>query len=148
MEDEMKERLTSRDLWTRALYMVLFVIAYSVAEIVLTLLVVFQFFAILFTGNANTSLLKLGHNLSAYIYQILQFETFNTEQKPFPFSDWPDDTPEENRWVGGSEPSPAEPTADTASALDSPAADEENLPHDDAPATDDPLPPEQTPPRT
>ena len=150
MEDEMKERLTSRDLWIRALYMVFFMIAYSVAEIVLSLLVVFQFFAILFTGSANAPLLKLGHNLSTYIYQIVQFETFNTEQKPFPFSDWPDDTPEENRWVGGAETPPAEPVADTASNLDSSPDEEneENLPHDDAPAADDPLPPEQQPPRS
>ena len=144
MEDEMKERLTSRDLWIRALYMVFFTIAYSVAEIVLSLLVVFQFFAILFTGSANAPLLKLGHNLSTYIYQIVQFETFNTEERPFPFSDWPDDTPAENRWVGGAEPSPEEPVADTASTFDSPA-DEEDLPRDDASAADDPLPPEPPP---
>lgn len=100
MDAEIKERLTSRDLWMRALYMVFFMIAYGVAEIVLTLLVVFQFLTILFTREANGPGLRLGHNLGIYIRQILQFETFNTEDRPFPFADWPDEDPAHNRWVG------------------------------------------------
>lgn len=99
MDAEMKERLTSRDLWMRALYMLFFVIAYSVAEIVLTLVVIFQFLTVLFTGSANEAALRFGHNLGIYVRQILQFETFNSEDRPFPFADWPDEDPAENRWL-------------------------------------------------
>jgi hypothetical protein len=33
--------------------------------------------------------LELGQGLGAYIYEILQFMTFNSEQLPFPFGRWP-----------------------------------------------------------
>lgn len=100
MDAEMKERLTSRDLWMRALYMLFFVIAYSVAEIVLGLVVIFQFLTILFTRRANEPALRFGYNLGIYVRQILQFETFNSEDRPFPFADWPDGDPGDNRWAG------------------------------------------------
>ena len=100
MEREIKQRLTSKNVWTRALFMVLFAIAYGLVEIVLTLVVVVQFFIVLLTGGANEPLLKFGTNLGRYIYQIIQFQTFNSEDKPFPFSDWPEDEVYENQWLG------------------------------------------------
>ncbi len=99
MEEELRERLSRGDIWGRALYMVFFAIAYSVAGTVVTLLVIFQFLAILFTRKANEPLLKLGNNISAYIGQILRFQTFNTETKPFPFSSWPEEEVQDNRWL-------------------------------------------------
>ncbi|MCZ6710253.1 MAG: DUF4389 domain-containing protein, partial [Gammaproteobacteria bacterium] len=95
MEQEIKQRLTRRDIWMRALFMVFFLIAYSVAEAVVVLLVLFQFVTILVTGDSNRNALRLGNNLSTYVYQILQFQTFNTESRPFPFSDWPDEALED-----------------------------------------------------
>lgn len=100
MDVELKARLTSGDVWMRALYMIFFAIAYSVAELLITLTVIFQFLAILFTGSANTPLLQFGRNLSEYVFQIIQFETFNSETKPFPLSDWPDEEPSGEQWQG------------------------------------------------
>ncbi len=100
MNDEMKARLTSGDVWMRALYMIFFAIAYSVAELLIALTVIFQFLNILFTGNANIPLLRFGRNLSEYVFQIIQFETFNTEERPFPFTDWPDEEPGGEQWQG------------------------------------------------
>lgn len=48
-----------------------------------------QFLFSLFTGKANSALLELGSSLSKFIYQALEFLTYNTEEKPFPFADWP-----------------------------------------------------------
>lgn len=98
MNDEMKARLTSGDVWMRALYMIFFAIAYSVAEVLIVLTVIFQFLNILFTGNANLPLLRFGRNLSEYVFQVVQFETFNTEERPFPFTDWPDQEPGGEQW--------------------------------------------------
>jgi hypothetical protein len=58
--------------------------------------VVIQFGFVLITGDRNQKLLDFGASLSKFIYQILQFVTFNSEDKPFPFSDWPS----ANREVG------------------------------------------------
>ena len=99
MDEELKQRLSRGDIWGRALYMIFFAIAYSAAEFVVTFLVIFQFLAILFTRQANEPLLKLGNNISTYIRQILRFQTFNTETKPFPFSSWPEEEVGDNLWL-------------------------------------------------
>ena len=98
MNDENRQRLTRRELWMRAPYMLFFLIAYSVAEIVLTLVVVFQFFMVLVTGRAHEAALILGGNLSAYVYQVFRYQTFNSETPPFPFDEWPDEPLEGNPW--------------------------------------------------
>jgi hypothetical protein len=103
MEEAIKERLTSRDIWMRGLYMVFFGFAYSVAELVIVLVVIFQFVATLIAGHANENALRLGNNLSKYVYQVFQFQTFNTESRPFPFSDWPDEPLEDNVWNASEE---------------------------------------------
>jgi len=99
MEQDLTQRLRSGDLWARALYMLFFAIAYGIAEAVITLLAIFQFIAVMFTGNANERLLQFGNNLSAYVYQIIRFMTFNTETRAFPFSPWPDEPMDENPWI-------------------------------------------------
>jgi len=38
--------------------------------------------------RSNANILNFGRSLSTYHYHILLFLTFNTEQLPFPFSDW------------------------------------------------------------
>jgi hypothetical protein len=63
--------------------------------------VIFQFLAVLVTGRANEPLLQFGKNLSVYILEILEFQTFNTELRPFPFSPWPDEEPGGDEWVDG-----------------------------------------------
>jgi hypothetical protein len=96
MSDELKAHLKERKTWLRGLYMLLFAILYTVAEVVITAVVVFQFLLALFTGNSNERLLKLGQSLSTYVYQILQFLTFNSNYYPYPFGAWPKGTPKES----------------------------------------------------
>jgi hypothetical protein len=100
MQQETKDRLNNSSLWKRALYMLIFSIIRALAEGVVTLVAIFQFITLLVTGSANEPLLKFGTNLSAYIYQIMQFLTFNSEEYAFPFSDWPDEQYDvNNRWI-------------------------------------------------
>ncbi len=100
MESSTKDNLTDRSKWVRILYMVFFALAYGVAELLFWLVALFQAVVVLVTGRANEAALRFGQNLSVYIYQIVQFETFNSEFLPFPFNDWPDESPaEDNVWV-------------------------------------------------
>jgi hypothetical protein len=71
--------------------MLLFAIVYSIAEAIIVLLAIFQFVALLITGQVNELLLRFGKNLSVFMFDILEFQTFNSEIKPFPFSPWPDE---------------------------------------------------------
>lgn len=129
MDQTTKDRLTDRNIWARVLYMLLFVIAYAVAEVLLTVVVVFQFIAALVTGRINESLHRFGANLSTYVYQILQFATFNDERLPYPFSDWPDEKPGASPWSADAEAATAPPTE--------PSAPEQSQATPDTPRVDD-----------
>lgn len=83
--------LTNKNTWKRILYMLLFALAYSVAEFILIAIVVAQVLFKLITGDINDNLKVLGKQTALYVYDIMLFLTFNTEKKPFPFSAWPDD---------------------------------------------------------
>ncbi len=88
---DMNTIVKDKSIWVRLLYMLLFAFLYSVAEFVIFAVVVYQFLHVLLTGgDKDERIANLGSQLSAYVYQILQFQTFNTETKPFPMEDWPE----------------------------------------------------------
>lgn len=93
MNSELKQRLTASDTWLRGLFILIFAVIFSVAEIVLTAVVVFQFLATLFAGEPNARLRAFGLSLATFIYQIVTFITFNSDERPFPFGPWPESRP-------------------------------------------------------
>ncbi len=93
MAEDIKENLKAGKTWLRGLYIIIFAIFYSIAEIVLFAVVIFQFLLTLFTGQTNQRLLKLGQSLGTYIYQIVMYMTFNSEHQPYPFGAWPKGPP-------------------------------------------------------
>ena len=88
---ELKTRLLSPEHWLRGLFMLLFVAIACVASYVMLVLVIIQFLFALISGSSEERLQAFGGQLSQYLYQILRFITYNDEQKPFPFSDWPNE---------------------------------------------------------
>lgn len=93
MSKDVKENIKSQSTWKRGLYMLLYAVFYTLAEIVLAAVVVFQFLLQLFTGETNERLRKLGQSISTYAYQVLVFLTFNSEYHPYPFGAWPTGEP-------------------------------------------------------
>jgi hypothetical protein len=93
MSNEIKENIKQQTTWMRGLYMLMFTIFYSIAEVVLFVLVVTQFFFKLFTGKTNPRLLTLGQSIATYIYQIIQYLTFNSDYQSYPFGPWPKGEP-------------------------------------------------------
>ena len=71
------------------LWMVAFSFIYYVAIGILWLIVVTQFLFSLFTNNPNENILKLSNGFRNYMVQILDFITYQSDEKPFPFSDFP-----------------------------------------------------------
>jgi hypothetical protein len=90
VDKQLKPVNPGRDIWIRALYMLLFIIIYSFTEVVIALVAIGQFLTVVLTGSKNDRLLKFGQSLSSFVYQIMQFFTFNSEEKPFPFAEWPE----------------------------------------------------------
>ncbi len=95
MSNEIKQNLKQHSTWMRGLYMLMFAFFYSIAEIVLFVVVVVQFFLKLFTGQTNPRLLMLGQSIATYIYQIIQYLTFNSDYQSYPFGAWPKGKPSE-----------------------------------------------------
>ena len=92
MKEEVKKNLKDTNAWLRVLFMILFGCIYSLAIIVMWVLVLFQLTFSLLTGSPNTKIEPFSRQLSKYIYEILLYLSYNTEEKPFPFADWPADT--------------------------------------------------------
>ncbi len=85
LADEPRSGLWFRLLWMFLFYLLLF---YAVAVIVaLTCLV--QFVLVLVNGAPQGRLREFSAALNRYSHQILQFLSFNTTRKPFPFSEFP-----------------------------------------------------------
>lgn len=96
MSGNIKENVTQGSIWLRLVWMIVLGIAFSLTEILVVAVAVFQFLSSLFTGNANENLTRFGGNLARYLQKIVMFETFAVEEKPFPFSPWPDEVQGEN----------------------------------------------------
>ena len=87
---KIEKHLKSRTTWLRLLFMCVFGLLISLAGMVGTVIVVLGFLWVLFTGEVNPELRQIGQRLASYIYEIVRYLTFNSEQKPFPFGgDWP-----------------------------------------------------------
>ncbi|NAS99446.1 DUF4389 domain-containing protein [Pseudomonas syringae pv. actinidifoliorum] len=73
----------------RILWMLLFLCVWHVAQIVLAGVVLVQLGYRLIYGAPSGSLMNFGDSLSQYLAQIGRFGTFHSDQKPWPFADWP-----------------------------------------------------------
>ena len=89
MDQHPVETPVKRSLGSRLLLMILMAIFYSLSGSVLFVVTVIQIGFVLFTDEPNPYLMSFGRNLGTYFKQIVSFQTFVTEELPFPFSDWP-----------------------------------------------------------
>ena len=89
-ESEFEKHVKSRSTWLRLLFMLIYYALISIASMVGTIVVVLGFLWVLFTGEVNRQLRQAGQGIAAYIYEIIRYLTFNTDDRPFPFGqDWP-----------------------------------------------------------
>ena len=88
MRDETKANLTSGSTWIRLVHMIVLVIAFNIAEFIIGAVVVFQFLSKLLSGKANEQLKTFGAEVGNYLSTIVRFLTFETDDKPFPYSPW------------------------------------------------------------
>lgn len=73
----------------RILWMLLFLVIWQLAVLLLAGVVLVQLGYRLIYGAPNAGLMNLGDSLSQYLAQIGRFGTFHSDQKPWPFADWP-----------------------------------------------------------
>lgn len=75
--------------WMRGLYMLLLAFAFGISQSVLWLTAIVQFLWLLFSHEPNRLLARFGKSLSLWMAQTARFLTCAADEKPFPWSDWP-----------------------------------------------------------
>ena len=83
------EHAKNVDTRIRGLFIVVFAVIFYVTCTVLWVLVIFQFLMKVLTGNLNENLTGFSSGLTSFAYQILRYITFQSEERPWPFSPWP-----------------------------------------------------------
>ena len=86
-----KENAQNKDTWLRGLFIVVFGIIFYFLYIVIWLTVIFQFLTKVLTGELNDNLTRFSQSLTRFAFQILLYITFQSEERPFPFSPWPEE---------------------------------------------------------
>ena len=86
----LETRLKSKSTWLRLLFMILTWVLLGLAGTVGFVVVVLQFFYVLFSGETKKELSRVGHQIAVYVGESIEYLTYNTEERPFPFDrDWP-----------------------------------------------------------
>ena len=87
--------LNRTDVGLRILYTIVFSIILNLAGGLLTLLVAIQLIAALITRqNPHERLNQFAELMTRYCVLIVRYVTFSDDKPPFPFSDFPEKTPE------------------------------------------------------
>ena len=90
MDENIIKNLKSESRWLRLVFMVLFALVGFLAVNFVWVLSVIQVVHGFIKGEGNARLLHFTDGLNQFIYQVAQFLTYNSDDKPYPFSDWPE----------------------------------------------------------
>ena len=76
--------------WVRVILMIAFaVVLYVIIPAIVLVLMLTQTLFVFITGDSNDNLRVLGTALSKYIFEVLQFLSYASNNRPFPFSAFP-----------------------------------------------------------
>ncbi len=78
-----------RSIWIRGLLMFVFLILFGLAETLLAILTVFQFFWRVVTGQPNVAVRDFGVMLGDWMREVTRFQIMESETAPFPWGAWP-----------------------------------------------------------
>ena len=146
-QDDLRNNLLDSNHWLRIVFMVCFAFAAWVVTILLGVLVLVQLLITLVAGNPNPNLQKSGYQLVRYLEQILQYLLYNTDEKPFPITDFPSaagfvppvyarkarPAPQEAAAAGSSAATPPAQAGDTVQPEPQPQPEPEPEPEPDQP---------------
>ncbi len=88
MQDEINDNLKKISTWKRIFFVLVYSVIIGLVRMLLWAVIFLQIASALLTGEANQNILSFGKKLSTYTYHILLFLTYNTDDLPFPFSEW------------------------------------------------------------
>ena len=74
----------------RALYIILYLIIIRLISMVLFVIAITQYIYSWLTGEPNDKIMYFTEGLGEYSKQLVSYVGFNTDEKPWPFGEWPD----------------------------------------------------------
>ena len=90
MDNLIEPKLKRTDHWLRLLLaLVNFGLVFNLVMLLVGIALVMQFILVAFLGKTNGRLIGFTRDLNRFSYHVLQFVTWNSNYRPFPFSDWP-----------------------------------------------------------
>lgn len=87
---DIKDNAKNTDTWLRGFFILVFGVIFYFLYLVIWLLVIFQFITKLLTGELNSNLEQFSTKMTSYALQILNYITYQSEERPFPFSPFPE----------------------------------------------------------
>jgi len=120
MAEPKQSNLTNPDLWIRLIYMILFWLFSWLARAAVGIIGIVQFVMVLLNSEASVRLRSWGGSIARWTEQVYRFLTFASDEKPYPFQDWP--VVEEEIVPPVSEPEP-EPESESGEESTPPALD-------------------------
>jgi len=89
MPEQSNSRYSGRpNIWLRGLFMLVFAVLFRLAEIVLFVIALVQFFWMVFAKERNTALAEFGESLGRWLARVAAFQSGASEDKPFPWRKW------------------------------------------------------------
>jgi len=86
VEEQNSEKRDFTDDLMRGLFMLIFFVAARFVAVLATFIALYQFICTLITRKPNDNLKDFGKDLSVYAAEIIEFLTYSTDRKPWPFS--------------------------------------------------------------
>ena len=88
-DDDRADRQSRKPIWQRGAFMLFFIIAFSIAQTLLTVIAVVQFLTMLITREPNPQIARFGRSLGLWLDQTALFQSADSDRRPFPWSPWP-----------------------------------------------------------
>lgn len=90
-QEQVKTNLSNTKTWTRLLFILVCAVLLWISACVLSAVVVAQFLFVLLSGERNANLARFSSALAQYIFQLVEYITFNSDDRPFPWAPFPDE---------------------------------------------------------
>jgi len=87
---DFKDNARNTDTWLRGFFILVFGVIFYFLYILIWLLVIFQFVTKVLTGELNRNLELFSTKMTSYALQILNYITYQSEERPFPFRPFPE----------------------------------------------------------
>ena len=84
--------LPRKDIALRFLFTLVFVVAFEIFKAVLWIIVLFQYIYLFITRSYSDTLRNFCNKLSVYAYEVFRYLSLNENDRPFPFSGFPEET--------------------------------------------------------